>query len=147
MSTKQVVVLKLGDVQYGFPIELVNEIIRYAAPAKLPNASGHMEGLISLRGKVYAIINLRNCLGIGRKEADENTKIIIANGSNVGFIVDDVNIIVSPKAEEVDNVTDLPGSLDKNHVQYVLKINGEIIVVLNMSSLLNISSVDKEAVN
>lgn len=29
---KQIVVLKLGDVKYGLPIEQVNEIIRYITP-------------------------------------------------------------------------------------------------------------------
>ncbi|MCR4436558.1 MAG: chemotaxis protein CheW [Clostridiales bacterium] len=32
------VVFKSGDIQYGFPIEQVNEIIRYIAPIKIPNA-------------------------------------------------------------------------------------------------------------
>lgn len=134
-GTKQVVVLTLGDLQYGFPIERVNEIIRYVAPVKIPNTPGHMEGIISLRGKVHAIINLRSFFGLDRKEADENTKIIIANGSNVGFIVDDVSMIVSPKEEEVDTAAELPGYIDKNYVLYILKIDGKIIVVLNTASL------------
>ncbi|MHB8061927.1 MAG: chemotaxis protein CheW [Ruminiclostridium sp.] len=145
-STKQVIVLKLGNVQYGFPIELVNEIIRYVAPIKIPNAPDYIQGIISLRGKVHAIINLRYLLGIEKKEADENTKIIIANGSNVGFIVDDVNMIVSPKDEEVDAATDLPGYINKNYVLYILKIDGEIIVVLNMVSILDTSREVKKVV-
>lgn len=145
-SAKQVVVLKLGDIQYGFPIGLVKEIIRYVSPTKIPNIAGYIEGIISLRGKVHAIINLRNFLGLDKKEADENTKIIIANGSNVGFIVDDVNMIVSPKDEEVDAAADLPGYIDKNYVLYILKIEGEIIVVLNTASILDISKEIKKVV-
>jgi len=122
--TKQVVVLKL----------------------EIPNTPGYIEGIISLRGKVYAIINLRNILGIDKKAADENTKIIIASGSNVGFIVDDVNMIVSPKDEEVDAAAGLPGYIDKNYVLYILKIDGEIIVVLNTASILDISREVKKVV-
>lgn len=145
-NTRQVVVLKLGDVQYGFPIELVSEIIRYVAPTKIPKAPAYIEGIISLRGKVHAIINLRNFLGIGGKEADENTKIIIANGSSVGFIVDDVNMIVSPKDDEVDTAASLPGYIDKNYLLYLLKIDGEIIVVLNTGSILDVSGEVKKIV-
>lgn len=145
-SSKQVVVLKLGEVQYGFPIELVNEIIRYVAPTKIPNTPDYIEGIISLRGKVYAIINLRSILGIDRKSADENTKIIISSGGNVGFIVDDVNMIVSPKDEEIDAAADLPGYIDKNYVLHILKIGEEIIVVLNTASILDKSRVVKGAV-
>lgn len=145
-NTKQVVVMKLGEVQYGFPIGLVSEIIRYVAPTKIPNTPAYVEGIISLREKVYAIINLRNFLCLDRKEADENTKIIIANGSNVGFIVDEVSMIVSPKDEEVDSAAGLPGYIDQNYVMYILKIEGEIIVVLNTSNILDISREIKKVV-
>lgn len=49
-STKQIVVLKLGDVQYGFPIVEVKEIIKYMPPTPMPNTSCYIEGVISLRG-------------------------------------------------------------------------------------------------
>lgn len=144
--TKQVVVFKLGDVQYGFPIERVNEIIRYMAPTKIPNTPGYIEGIISLRKKVHAIISLRHFFGMDREEADENTKIMIANGGNVGFIVDTVSMIVSPKAEEIDAAADLPDYIDRNYVLYILKIDEEIIVVLNTARILEISRAVKAAV-
>ena len=56
-ATKQIVVFKLGNVQYGFPIEQVKEIIRYIAPTKLPNVPNYIEGISSLRGKVHVIIS------------------------------------------------------------------------------------------
>lgn|GEM_PF-2529252 len=138
-NSKQVVVFRIGDVQYGFPIEQVNEIIKYMAPNKIPNAPDFFEGVISLRGKVHAIINLYNLLDIPRKEADGNTRIIVANGTNAGFIVDEVNRIVTPQAEEVDTASNLPGYIEKNFVRYILKIDGDIIVVLNMASILDSS--------
>lgn len=138
-STKQVVVSRLGDVRYGFPIDQVNEIIRYIAPTKIPNAPDYMEGIVSLRGKVLAAINLRTLLGMDKKEADENTKVIIAMGSNVGFIVDDVDMIVTPKDDETDSAAGLSEYIDRSFVTHILKIDGEIIIVLNMTSMLNMS--------
>jgi len=145
-DTKQVVVLKLGDEQYGFPIEQVNEIIRYIAPTKMPNAPGYLEGIISLRGKVNAVIDLRNCLGMTKKNVDDNTKIIISNDNNVGFIVDEVNMIVTPNEEEVDTAANLPIYKDNNYVLYILKIDGDVIVVLNMLSILGIGNENKKVV-
>mgnify|MGYP000973112927 FL=1 len=145
-NAKQVVVLRLGDARYGIPIDQVNEIIRYIAPARIPKAPGYMEGIISLRGKVLAAVNLRTLLGMDKKEADENTKIIIAGGSNMGFIVDDVDMIVTPGDDETDSAAGLPGYIDGSFVTRILKINGEIIIVLNMASMLNMGEKAKAAV-
>ena len=145
-SAKQVVVLRLGDARYGIPIDQVNEIIRYIAPTRIPNSPGYMEGIISLRGKVLAAIDLRTLLGMDKKEADENTKIIIAGGSNMGFIVDDVDMIVTPGDDETDSAAGLPGYIDRSFVTRILKINGEIIIVLNMASMLNMGEKAKAAV-
>lgn len=143
-DTKQIAVLKLGDEQYGFPIEQVNEIIRYLVPTKIPNTPAYIEGIISLRDKVHVVIDLRNCLGMTKKVADDNTKIIIANDNNVGFIVDEVNMIVTPKKDEVDTAADLSILNDNNYVLYILKIDGNVIVVLNMSSILDMGNkIDK----
>ena len=145
-NAKQVVVLRLGDARYGIPIDQVNEIIRYIAPARIPKAPGYMEGIISLRGKVLAAVNLRTLLGMDKKEADGNTKIIIASEENMGFIVDDVDMIVTPKDEEADSAAGLPGYIDRSFVARLLKTNGEIIIVLNMLSMLNIKEKTKAAV-
>ena len=146
VESKQVVVFRLGNERYGFPIDQVNEIIRYIAPTRMPNVPDYMEGIVGLRGKVLAAIDLRTLLGMDKKEADGNTKIIIASEENMGFIVDDVDMIVTPKDEEADSAAGLPGYIDRSFVARLLKTNGEIIIVLNMLSMLNIKEKTKAAV-
>lgn len=142
---KQIVVFKLDNVQYGFPIEQISEIINFVDPLEIPDVPGYLEGLISLREKVYAIINLRNFLGMGKSQADGNTKIIITTSGKVGFLVDEVSMIAAPQEEEVD-INDLPVYIDKDYLLYILKIDGKITIVLNMSSILDISMETEKAV-
>lgn len=136
-NTKQIVVLKLGDVQYGFPIDQVKEIIRYIPPTKVANSPDYLEGVISLRERILTVIDLRSILSMDKKKADNNTKIIIANSNNTGFIVDDVDMIVAPNEEEVDTNADLPIYFDNNYMLYILKIDGNVIFVLNMLNILD----------
>jgi len=109
----------------------------------MPNAPDYMEGLICLRGKVLAAINLRTLLGMEKKEPDGNTKIIISSSSDVGFIVDEVTMIVTPQEDEIDTAAGLVEHIDKSIVQYIIKINGDIIVVLNMASILKMHACNK----
>ena len=136
-SSKQVVVFDLDETQYGFPISQVSEIIRYMAPNKIPNSLDYIEGIINLRGKVHVVINLRKILGMDWKKPDCNTKIIVSNSSNLGFIVDEVNMIVTPKEEEITNDVELPIYMDKNYLLDILRIDGEIIMVLNMLNIIS----------
>lgn len=137
-TTRQIVVVNLGKVQYGFPIEQINEIIRYIPPTQVPNSPPYSEGIICLRGKVHSVIDLGSFLGMEKRQADKNTKIIIASENSVGFIVDDVHMIVKPKDEEIDTNVNLPSCSNINQMSYILKIDGKIIFVLDMSSILKI---------
>lgn len=143
-ATKQIVVFKLGNVQYGFPIEQVKEIIRYIVPTKLPNVPNYIEGISSLRGKVHVIIDLRNFFCMGKQNVDDNTKIIIANNNDTGFIVDDVNMIVTQDKKEFNTADNLPDYIDKRYVQHILKIDGSIIIVLDMTGILDMSKGEKD---
>ncbi len=138
-NTKQIVVINLRNVQYGIPIEQVNEIIKYIHPTQVPNSLPYSEGVISLRGKIHSVIDLGSFLGMEKKQPDKNTKVIIANESSVGFIVDDVARIVIPKEEEIDTNINLPIYFNNDHLSYILKIDGNIIFVLDMSSILKIN--------
>lgn len=135
-DSKQVVVFMLENVQYGFAIEQVNEIIRYMAPTKIPATPDYIEGVISLRGHVHVVVDLRSLLGLPGKKADDNTKIIIANNNKVGFIVDEVSMIVTPQKEEIDSIERLPICNDNENVPDILKINEDIVVILDMASIL-----------
>lgn len=137
-NSRQIVVVSLRNIQYGFPIEQINEIINYIPPTQLPNSPSYSEGAISLRGKVHSVIDLGNFLGMEKKLADKNTKIIIASENSVGFIVDDVNMIIKPKEEEIDTNINLPVFFNNNYMSYVLKMEGSIVFVLNMLSILSI---------
>ncbi|HWR61625.1 MAG TPA: chemotaxis protein CheW [Clostridia bacterium] len=143
---KQIVIFKLDNVQYGFPIGQINEIINFVAPIEIPDVPDYIEGLISLREKVYTVISLRNFLGMGKSPADGNTKIMIATAGRVGFLVDEVSMIVAPKEEEVDVADDLPVYIDKDYLLYILKIDGEITIVLNMHGILDTNARAEEAV-
>ncbi|HHU31183.1 MAG TPA: hypothetical protein GXZ50_00770 [Clostridia bacterium] len=55
-KSNQIVVFKLEDTSYGFPIDHINQIIKYVEPVKLPNTSEYTEGIINLRGSVHGLI-------------------------------------------------------------------------------------------
>jgi len=94
-DVSEVAVFKVGDEEYAFDIEEVQEIIRYDTITPVPEAPGFMEGILNLRGSVIPVISLPDRLGFGYEVTDK-TKIVVCSVGNekIGFIVDDVNEIL-----------------------------------------------------
>jgi len=94
-DVSEIAVFKVGDEEYAFDIEEVQEIIRYDTITPVPEAPGFMEGILNLRGSVIPVISLPDRLGFGYEVTDK-TKIVVCSVGNekIGFIVDDVNEIL-----------------------------------------------------
>ena len=64
--TGQYVLFRLGEEEYGLPIEQVSSIIRYEPATPVPHAPASVDGVINLRGHVIPVVNLkRRLLGDG----------------------------------------------------------------------------------
>lgn len=90
---EHMVVFRLGSVEYGVPIESVNEIVR--VPDELthvPKAPHFIEGVINLRGNVLPVVDQRRRFGLDSIARNERQRIMVftLNGVRTGFIVDSV---------------------------------------------------------
>jgi purine-binding chemotaxis protein CheW len=99
---EQVVVFRLGQEEFGVPIESVQEIVR--VPEQLthvPKAPPFVEGVINLRGAVLPVIDLRRRLGLTPLERSDHQRIMVflTEGLRSGFIVDSVaEVLKIPRA-------------------------------------------------
>ncbi len=73
---RQLVVFALHDEHYALPITSVREIIRFTPPKAKGAASGMIQGMISLRGRVLPVADLSSRLGRAL-EIHDGTKILV----------------------------------------------------------------------
>jgi len=76
----------------------------------IPRAPVHISGVINLRGEIVNIVNLNTFLKIPDRPITKDQKIIVlmaevANGNNVGVIVDTVSSVAEILASQVDCMT------------------------------------------
>src|SRR5579875_3419379 len=62
-SEHQLVIFTLHGEQYGLPVDVVAEIVRYTAPTATAAATELVRGLINLRGRVLPVADLSRRLG------------------------------------------------------------------------------------
>ncbi len=110
--TEKIAVFKLSNEEFGVNIEKVIEINRLSEITPVPKSASFIEGVINLRGEIIPVINLRERLGLGKKEYDEFERVIIVEieGHKTGLIVDRVTEI---KTVDMNEFKDIPKFLKK----------------------------------
>lgn len=63
-SITQVVSFKLGAEEFAFPMERVREILRVERPSEVPDTPPYFLGILTVRGNILPVIDLRVMLGL-----------------------------------------------------------------------------------
>jgi len=88
----QLVTFSINNEEYGVNVSEVYEIIRLPKIQRLPRAPEFIKGIISLRGEVVPIVDLRNRFGLKEIGDDQfkRTLIVKIDNQKIGMIVDSV---------------------------------------------------------
>lgn len=134
----QLVSFHLGGEEYALEILRVQEIIRMMDLTRVPNSPDFVEGVINLRGKVIPVIGLRKRFGLGGKEYDKQTRIVVVEvgGNVVGFVVDAVNEVLRIPADTVEPPPRLT-KLDRELISGVGKLESRLLLMLDVEKLLS----------
>jgi len=135
----QLVIFKLGEEEYGVDIMQVKEIIRPTTITKVPQMPPFVEGIISLRGEILPIIDLREKFGLPKAATTRSTRILVINleDTTIGGIVDEVSEVLRLPN---DSITPPPSVIKGSNAEYlkgVGQLSGRIIILLDMSKILS----------
>jgi purine-binding chemotaxis protein CheW len=61
-EVRQLVSFKIGREEFAFPMEHVREILRVQTPKEVPGAPDHLLGVLTVRGQILPIVDLRRLL-------------------------------------------------------------------------------------
>ncbi len=141
MAGRQLVIFNINDESFGVEIEQVSSIEKPMEIFKIPNTPEYIEGLINLRGKVYTVFNLRKKFGYPSKEFDDNTKIVIVNLNSImaGFIVDEVNEILTFEDSDIESTPQSIKDLNRKYLNGIAKKGEKIVFILDVSQILSVS--------
>ena len=131
------VIFRIADRLYALDIGQVREVTRLKKIVPVPDAAGFVEGVMSIRGKVVTLINLRRKLGFERKEPDRTMRIIVTEieGRIIGMMVDGVTEVIHIHRE---NITAPDETLkEASYLTGIAKIGNRIILVADAEKLLS----------
>lgn len=135
----QLVSFFIGSEEFGVDILYVQEINRMSQVTKVPNAPDFVDGVINLRGRVIPVIDLRLRLGMPKKEADKNTRIIVmeVTGKTVGFIVDSVNEVLRVPKSVTEAPPELAVGINAEYIKAVGKLEDRLLILIDLEKILS----------
>ena len=141
-----IVGFQVGRETYGVPITSLHEIVRVPEITAVPDAPHYMEGVINLRGKIVSVIDLRKRLGEKQVTTSRRSRILVVehNGRLSGLIVDSASEVLKVPASDVEPS---PAALMQGGLNCVTglgKYKGRLIVLLDMTRLLDLGTLPAE---
>lgn len=131
---------ELGDELYAVPIGKVREIIGGAPRlTPIPNAPAFLKGLISLRGEVLPLVDLRQEFGLPAPAYDKFTVVIVTEvvGVTVGVVVDRVvDVLAFGPGELHPPPTGLLVRVRTEFVRALAQRDDRLVVVLDLDAVL-----------
>jgi len=76
VKIREFLLFRLGREYYGFSMEKINEIINIYSITPVPRAPRHLKGIISLRGRMIPVIDLKGLLNIAEEERDGQQQVL-----------------------------------------------------------------------
>lgn len=138
----------IGDRIYGVDISYLTEIIGIPHITVIPGIPSYIKGVINVRSKVVPVIDIRSRFDLPEKEYDDKTCTVIINylDIQVGIIVDQVQEVLSVKAENKAEIPALERVNNNKFIEYILEINDSIKMILDVKKLIFDDDFDIETV-
>jgi purine-binding chemotaxis protein CheW len=96
-SLRQLLTFTVDGTPYAVPVEAVREIVRMRPITPIPRTSSHVRGVISLRGEIIQVVDLRLRLGLPAAEITRSSRIVVTHADDervAGILVDAVNEVL-----------------------------------------------------
>lgn len=127
----------LADKEYAVGIENVREVRRIRQVTPIPKALDFIDGVVSLRGRVVPIINLRKKLGLPPGAAPAFNRVLITESNNhmLGVAVDDVVGVISVNETDIEPPDEILKKCE--YLTGLGKIAKRLILIIDIEKLLS----------
>jgi purine-binding chemotaxis protein CheW len=129
----------LGDEEYALKMEEAREIIRWRKPTKVPRAPEYIIGIISLRGIILPVFDVKKRLGLGEMKPSRYTRIIVVSegGSLSGMVVDRITGVTAVPGKGIESAPAVIGGNEAEYIEGVGRAGERLLILIKASRALS----------
>jgi len=126
---------------YAINIMEIKEIIRPREVTEIPRAPGFVSGVLSLRGIIIPVFNMRMRLGLPEGGMSRRERIIVVTKGEgfIGIVVDEVTQVVRIAVNTIEKPPAVLEGIDRDFVSGIGRFNGQMLILLNQEKILDLS--------
>jgi len=144
---RQYCTLTVGDLLLGIDIEEIQEVLRDTTITPVPLADQAIRGLINLRGQIVTAIDLRRRLGLDDLDANSSfmTMVLGTTEEPLALVVDSVGDVVEVTRDSFEAPPDTLKGEARRMIEGAHKLERSLLLVLNLSVVLDLREEPREA--
>lgn len=134
----QLVGFRNGEEFFGVPISKVKEIVRVPEITPVPDMPEFLKGVINLRGRIIAVVDMSKRLGTAGAGAGKANRVLVLEigGSLTGLMVDSVSEIIKLEEGAIEPPPEMISSIGAEYVSGVGRLRDRLFVLLDIEKLL-----------
>ena len=132
----------ISDEEYALDILEIKEIIRLQIITPVPRTPDYLKGIITLRGVIVPIFDLRRRLGLKEREHGPLTRIVVVYRGEeyAGLIVDSITQVMRIGADEIEPPPTTIGVVEAEFIRGVTRHQERLVILLNLSRVLDVTA-------
>jgi purine-binding chemotaxis protein CheW len=134
---REFLTFRLAGTPYAVPVERVREIVRMRPLTPVPRVPASLVGVISLRGEIVEVIDVRPRLGMPSAEITRATRIVVLHGDDgrtSGLLVDGVSDVLRVTEEALRR----DASGDSGRIEALCVRGAEFVSILDLERVLDL---------
>lgn len=138
ITKDQYLTFVIDDEEYAIGIAYTKEIVNNLSITKVPQTPNYVEGIVSLRGDIIPVINVRKRFMKQDKPFDDQTCIVFVeyHGYQLGLIVDNVKEVMFIEEEFIVPPPSAKLSYYNQFIKNIGKIGDKIKLLLDLDRFL-----------
>lgn len=130
-------VFRLGPEEFGIDIRNVVEIFGSQKIYEVPEMDDYISGVISVRGEVVPLLDMRKRFGLKPAPKKERTVLVRTGTETVGLTVDEVREILDFMPNEISKPPTIFKGLASEYLVGLGKKEGRVVILLSLEEVLS----------
>jgi purine-binding chemotaxis protein CheW len=132
---------RVSSEKYAINILDIKEIIKPREITEVPRVPSYVSGVLSLRGIIIPVFNMRKRLGLPVISPSPKERIIVIKKGDefCGLLVDEVIQVVRIVAATIEQTPTVLDAVDKEFVSGIGRYEGVMLILLNLENILDVN--------
>ncbi len=131
---------RVSEEIYGINIMDIKEIIKPREVTEVPRAPAFVSGILSLRGVIIPVIDMRIRLGLVQSGQTGKERVIVVKNvhSFTGLLVDEVIQVVRVKIDSFEETPTVIDGIDRDFISGIGRSDDRLIIIVNLKNITDI---------